>query len=660
MATTELVIYEYKSNTNDFVKNIDKAKNSEDRMSRSTDVLDGKASKLGNTFTLVAGATGIALGVLSGAIFKTGLEFNAMQESTHKALTVLLESESAASDLEGELKKLADSSQFDLSAINGLGIALVNAGIGAEDVPGKVNDIADAVGALGGGTSELESVTRAIGQMYAKGKIQAQEMNQLAEAGIPAWKLLSESMGLSVAEVMKLGEEGKLTTDEIDLLVKAMGEKYEGGAAIDTFPEKLSNMKAQFSEFSGVIMQVFTPALTQAVEKLTIFFDAFDDGIPPEIITALKNVAIVIGLIALSVAAWSFAQLLLRGSLVQATKAIILQGVAWAIASWPVVLLSMAILALGLAFIYAYTRSEELRLIVSKTFEIIGIVFMFLMKVMIAGFGIMVKFLKKMWSLFGDELTAVFKFAFIVIGAILLLFVVLLKAVIFTCQFFWEMFGESITFIFKTAFDGIQSILNIFQGFFKFVMGILTGDWGLMSEGLRMIWTGLCDFLISIFKTLFIGPIKLILDIFGIDWQTACDFMKSIWESFTSGITSLFNGFKNIFDSVVAGIQNGWQKMTDFMMMLWDNSIGKMIEGIQNLASFAGDALSKIPFVGGLFGGKSSLNVSNGFSKVPSGNSGNSNTTNNYNFEVKSTDVKSMRQAYRSGRAMVLSDGRTL
>jgi hypothetical protein len=100
--------------------------------------------------------------------------------------------------------------------------------------------------------------------------------------------------------------------------------------------------------------------------------------------------------------------------------------------------------------------------------------------------------------------------------------------------------------------------------------------------------------------------------------------------------------------------------MTDFMMMLWDNSIGKMIEGIQNLASFAGDALSKIPFVGGLFGGKSSLNVSNGFSKVPSGNSGNSNTTNNYNFEVKSTDVKSMRQAYRSGRAMVLSDGRTL
>jgi hypothetical protein len=344
----------------------------------------------------------------------------------------------------------------------------------------------------------------------------------------------------------------------------------------------------------------------------------------------------------------------------QATKAIILQGVAWAIASWPVILLSMAILALGLAFIYAYTQSEELRLIVSKTFAIIGIVFMFLMKVMIAGFGIMVEFLKKMWSLFGDELTAVFKFAFIVIGAILLLFVVLLKAVIFTCQFFWEMFGESITFIFKTAFDGIQSILNIFQGFFKFVMGILTGDWGLMSEGLRMIWTGLCDFLISIFKTLFIGPIKLILDIFGIDWQTACDFMKSLWEKFTSGITSLFNGFKNIFDSVVNGIKSAWEKMTGFIMMLWDNSIGKMIEGIKKLASFAGDALSKIPFVGGLFGGKSSLNVNNGFPNSDSQKSGNSNTTNNYNFEVKSTDVKSMRQAYRSGRAMVLSDGRTL
>jgi hypothetical protein len=136
--------------------------------------------------------------------------------------------------------------------------------------------------------------------------------------------------------------------------------------------------------------------------------------------------------------------------------------------------------------------------------------------------------------------------------------------------------------------------------------------------------------------------------------------MKAAWELFTSGITFLFNGFKSIFDSVVNGIKSGWQAMTDFMMMLWDNSIGKMIEGIQNLASFAGDAFSKIPFVGGMFGGKNSLNVNNGFINPSGGSQGNSNITNNYNFEVKSDDATSMRQAYRSGRAMVMSDGGTL
>ena len=41
----------------------------------------------------------------------------------------------------------------------------------------------------------------------AKGKVQAEEMRQLAEAGIPAWKILAATLNTDVAGAMKLVEQ---------------------------------------------------------------------------------------------------------------------------------------------------------------------------------------------------------------------------------------------------------------------------------------------------------------------------------------------------------------------------------------------------------------------------------------------------------------------
>jgi hypothetical protein len=63
--------------------------------------------------------------------------------------------------------------------------------------------------------------------MITLGKAQGDQLNRLTEQGIPAWKLLAEQMGLSVAEVQKLASEGMISADQaVDVLTAGMEAKF--------------------------------------------------------------------------------------------------------------------------------------------------------------------------------------------------------------------------------------------------------------------------------------------------------------------------------------------------------------------------------------------------------------------------------------------------
>src|SRR5699024_9689799 len=75
---------------------------------------------------------------------------------------------------------------------------------GLDPMDGTLRKIADATARVGGSQETLLGITNALGQMWGKQKISAEEMLQLTERGIPAWSRLSEAMGLSVAELRKM------------------------------------------------------------------------------------------------------------------------------------------------------------------------------------------------------------------------------------------------------------------------------------------------------------------------------------------------------------------------------------------------------------------------------------------------------------------------
>jgi murein DD-endopeptidase MepM/ murein hydrolase activator NlpD len=83
-------------------------------------------------------------------------------------------------------------------------------------------------------------------------------MNQLAEAGIPAWKILSETLGVTQAQAQKLAESGQVSAKVfLDAFQQFSKANYGGlmDAQSKTFLGALSNIKDGVQQFLGTAMQ---------------------------------------------------------------------------------------------------------------------------------------------------------------------------------------------------------------------------------------------------------------------------------------------------------------------------------------------------------------------------------------------------------------------
>src|SRR5919202_610426 len=124
-----------------------------------------------------------------------GLGFNALKEQANIGFTTMLGSGEKAQAFLGDLQKFAASTPFELPGLIQTSQQLLAFGFDANKVIPMMTAIGDSVAALGAGPDVMQGITLALGQMQAKGKVSAEEMNQLAERGIPAWKYLASAIG---------------------------------------------------------------------------------------------------------------------------------------------------------------------------------------------------------------------------------------------------------------------------------------------------------------------------------------------------------------------------------------------------------------------------------------------------------------------------------
>ncbi len=157
------------------------------------------------------------------------LKFAGDIEQTSVAFQTMLGSAEAAQEHLEALKDFALKTPFQFSDLVLASKRLQALGFSAKEVIPTLTAVGNATAALGSGAEGIQRITTAIGQMQAKGKVQAEEMKQLAEAGIPAWQILAKTLNTDVAGAMKQVEARTVDAAKaIPALLAGMNEKFGG------------------------------------------------------------------------------------------------------------------------------------------------------------------------------------------------------------------------------------------------------------------------------------------------------------------------------------------------------------------------------------------------------------------------------------------------
>jgi tape measure domain-containing protein len=82
------------------------------------------------------------------------------------------------------------------------------------------------VAGVGGNQDTLNGVIVALGQMQTKGKLVQQEVNQIAERGIPIFEILRKKLGLTQEQLGNIGEQGISSAKAIPLILEGINEKF--------------------------------------------------------------------------------------------------------------------------------------------------------------------------------------------------------------------------------------------------------------------------------------------------------------------------------------------------------------------------------------------------------------------------------------------------
>ncbi|GAB2933653.1 tape measure protein [Rheinheimera gaetbuli] len=126
---------------------------------------------------------------------------------------------------------------------------------GLDPMDGTLQAITDQAFKLGGGFQEVEGISLALGQAWAKQKLQGEEILQLVERGVPVWDLLAKVTGKNTQELQKLSEQGKLGRDVIRDLMEEIGRQAKGSAAANMtlLSGLISNAKDNLAQFYNLV-----------------------------------------------------------------------------------------------------------------------------------------------------------------------------------------------------------------------------------------------------------------------------------------------------------------------------------------------------------------------------------------------------------------------
>lgn len=198
-----------------------------------------------------------------------------------KTVTVMTGDAVMAKAALGQLRETTLGTAYGLDVASKSAQGFLTRGMSLGAATNQVRIWADAVSFYGEGTNaQLESVVDAIGKMYSKGKVEADQLDRLFDAGIGAAEIYAKAVNKSVGSVKKDLSSGAISAANfINTVSQALDSGISSGAAKEagnTWATTFANMRAAITRGWTSIITELDNALAQqglpsSMEMVTMF-----------------------------------------------------------------------------------------------------------------------------------------------------------------------------------------------------------------------------------------------------------------------------------------------------------------------------------------------------------------------------------------------------
>lgn len=218
----------------------------DDKVTSQIKKIPSVISKIKNSiFSLKTLAGGVITGIATKKLIADPVSLADEFQTDQIGFETMLKSKKKATKFMDSAKKFASVTPFDTSAVVSNAQRMLAYGFSDKDIIPDLTKIGNASAALGAGEEGISRVSRALGQMKTNGRLNAEDMNQLTDVGINAWKYLADAEGKSIAQIREMSQNGEISGD------KAVKTILNGLKEFDGMMDKTSN-----STVSGLMSNI--------------------------------------------------------------------------------------------------------------------------------------------------------------------------------------------------------------------------------------------------------------------------------------------------------------------------------------------------------------------------------------------------------------------
>ena len=263
-----------------------------DKANKSISKTGEEAKKSGGLLSELGGIAKKVGGFIAGAFVVTkvvdftkkiatvGIEYNKLKEQSETTWTTLLGSQDKAIEQLKRIEEFAAKTPFSKMGVDSMAKYLHNAGYEGEAVFDTLTKIGDMGSAFGVQEDSLVELTRQFSQVQQAGYAYTEDLNILADRGIPIYQAIADEVGVTVAEVKKMASEGKLTADVYNAAIDSMAETTAGAmdAQSQTFGGMMSTLTDNLETLAGLLTEKVFDALKGLLEKVLPVVEAFSEA----------------------------------------------------------------------------------------------------------------------------------------------------------------------------------------------------------------------------------------------------------------------------------------------------------------------------------------------------------------------------------------------